>query len=433
MLSRIVPTSNELSSDKLLHKHGDFFNPPALTNFLGVVQSEIDLTSISSINFPPLVSGRMVTASLYVDDIYFPSFGTEIGFTWYPDKIIRESEYQELYYKSTTIIPFNDKAVLIKLDITNKSNEKRKVDIRFGMMSWVTKSFECNQMVPPFEEDHEINILNNKSAILFSSKQTEACSVQGIFPKADHLDEFGASKEINLRRNETTTLYYLNIYDENKNNALLIFEKYVNNLNNIFSETEKKWDDEIEAIFTPGNSIYSGSLPALVTKDEEISRLYYTSILGTVYFRRDNPYSVYGRAYDTLMPRYWQTVTFIWDYQLSSLLHSLLDPKVMEKYLELWMHTDIHTHFGTEFLKGKTAGMWYSVNDFAMTWIVNDYLRWNGNFDWLDKEIAKKSNNGSKKVSEYLFEYAENWKRFKTNSGLADYGGINNLLECVSI
>jgi hypothetical protein len=88
-------------------------------------------------------------------------------------------------------------------------------------------------------------------------------------------------------------------------------------------------------------------------------------VLGVIYFRRDNPYSVLGRTYDTLMPKYWQSVTFIWDYALSSLTHALLDPAVMKKYIEHWMSMDVHKHFGTEYLTGGPVGPWYSVNDFA--------------------------------------------------------------------
>src|SRR5690606_3843626 len=120
----------------------------------------------------------------------------------------------------------------------------------------------------------------------------------------------------------------------------------------------------------PGNSRFSGSMPELETTDKEIAKLYNMGILGLIYFKRDNPYSVIGRTYDTLMPRYWQSVTFIWDYALSSFAHALLDPAVMNKYLEHWMKMDIHSHFGSEYLTGGPVGPWYSVNDFAMMTIA---------------------------------------------------------------
>jgi hypothetical protein len=107
----------------------------------------------------------------------------------------------------------------------------------------------------------------------------------------------------------------------------------------------------------------------------------------------------------------------------------MLDPAVMRKYLERWMSTDIHTCFGTEYITGGPVGPWYSVNDFAMSVLARDYLRWTGDTPWLDRAPE---GAGEKRVVEYLLQYAENWKTFRQPGGLADYGGILNLLECVS-
>jgi hypothetical protein len=128
------------------------------------------------------------------------------------------------------------------------------------------------------------------------------------------------------------------------------------------------------------------------------------------------------------MPRYWQTVTFIWDYFLSAGVHALLDPVVMKRYLEHWMHTDIYAHFGTEYLTGGPVGNWYSVNDFAMVGMIHEYVRWTGDVAWLRTPVA----GTDKTVSDYLAEYTLKWKSLASGSGLADYGDINNLLECVS-
>ncbi|MCA1830937.1 MAG: hypothetical protein LC663_05445, partial [Actinobacteria bacterium] len=151
---------------------------------------------------------------------------------------------------------------------------------------------------------------------------------------------------------------------------------------------------------------------------------WFSGILAVVYFRRDG--GAFGRTYDTLMPRYWETVTFLWDFSLSSIVHALLDPQIMRMHLEHWMTTDIHSCFGTEWLTGGPVGGWYSVNDYAMTKMIADYLRWSGDHAWLGARA------GSQTVGERLRGYATNWERFKTPSGLADYGGIGNLLECVS-
>ena len=150
-------------------------------------------------------------------------------------------------------------------------------------------------------------------------------------------------------------------------------------------------------------------------------------IMGVIYFKRDNPLSTMGRTYDTLMPRYWQTVTFIWDYYLSGTVHAMLDPKVMKKYIQKWMKMDIHTCFGSEYISGKPVGPWYSINDHAMVMMIKELLDWTGDYDWLLTKVNK-----SKTAFEFLEEYANHYKKFLKPSGLADYGDINNLLECVS-
>ena len=49
----MIPNVEDLKSDVLIHKHGDIFNLPGLTNFIGTVQSDFDITGIRSLNFPP--------------------------------------------------------------------------------------------------------------------------------------------------------------------------------------------------------------------------------------------------------------------------------------------------------------------------------------------------------------------------------------------
>ena len=127
------------------------------------------------------------------------------------------------------------------------------------------------------------------------------------------------------------------------------------------------------------------------------------------------------------MPRYWETATFLWDISLSAMLFAMLDPAILRRMMETWMTVDVHQHFGTEFLTGVGIGPWYSVNDFAMSRMAKEYLRWTGDKAWLDKTV------GGKTVFEHLISYAEHWRELDTNKhGLADYGGVNNLLEAVS-
>jgi hypothetical protein len=427
----MVLNVDDLKSDVLKHKSGDIFNPPGLTNFWGCVQSDIDLTGIRSLNFPPFGCSDIITGGLFIDDVYFPATGILIDFVWYPDRIERSAEYKGVYYKSTTVLPMQTKGALVLLEMENRSGSPREVELKFGMTGSITKAVRTwNDAFPPLERDNKVEIDRKRMSLLYSAVHSKAFQMQGIFPAADEINKNGVRKKFNLRPGEKQSVCFINAVDEDLASLQETYDYIANNAGSIITSVRQEWNEEIKAAYTPGNSRFSGFMPELETTDKDILKLYNMGVLGVIYFKRDNPYSVLGRTYDTLMPRYWQSVTFIWDYALSSLTHALLDPAVTQKYLEHWMLMDIHKHFGTEYLTGGPVGPWYSVNDFALMTIAKNYLAWSGNLQWLNKEI----NNSSTKeiVKNYLLKYASNWKQFKTPGGLADYGGINNLLECVS-
>src|SRR5690606_24781184 len=165
--------------------------------------------------------------------------------------------------------------------------------------------------------------------------------------------------------------------------------------------TTDNWNAELKAAFTPGNDRFSGYVPTLITKDDNVKRIYHSAVMSALFFKRTTPHSVYGTTYVTLAPRYWETTTFLWDISLSAMLLSMLDPKVLKRMMETWMTLDVYKHFGTEFLTGAGVGPWYSVNDYAMCRMAKEYLRWSGDTAWLD------SNVGGMKVIDRLISYAE--------------------------
>ena len=427
----MLPTVEDLKSDVLIHKHGDIFNQPGLTNFIGCVQSDFDITGIRSLNFPPFGCSDIITAGLFINDVYFPATGTKIKFTWVADKIEREAEYEGLRLHSITILPIGRMACVVRLNVMNISGAAKNLELKYGFTGSVTKAMKSwNEPLPPFETDHKIEIDGINNRLIYSAKKSEAFQVQGLSLNGK-ITRNGIQTNLSLSPGETKTVDYVTVIGDSLSSVLSDYRQIISNVSHEIQNCREEWNNEITAAFAPGNSRFSGSMPSLETTDKEIAKLYYMGVLGVIYFRRDNPYSVLGRTYDTLMPKYWQSVTFIWDYALSSLTHALLDPAVMVKYIEHWMSMDVHKHFGTEYLTGGPVGPWYSVNDFAITEISKNYLRWTGDFKWLDKVIQV--NAGQKApVIDLLLKYASNWKNFKSPNGLADYGGINNLLECVS-
>ncbi|HRH41611.1 MAG TPA: hypothetical protein PKY82_08210 [Pyrinomonadaceae bacterium] len=434
-----IPTTDSMRSIVMTHKFGDLYALPGLTNQWGCAQAAMDAVAVRSIAFPPFAQGEMnvaplgaggelLTGILFVDGEYFASTKTPIEFVWQPDRIERKTIYKGLEITSTTIIPFKTMSVAVKFNVKNISKQRRKTEIKLAINGGATKSVSpWNAAYSPGEYDNVRTLDQNRNAVLCKSKYTDAFVLQGASPKPNQLLPSWLIYEFDLAPNETKSITFVNSIGEKQSAVEKEFDSIVNNFDQILKSTTDEWNAELKAAFTPNNGRYSGYLPTLVTTDESVKRLYHSAVMSALYFRRTTPHSVYGTTYVTLMPRYWETTTFLWDISLSAMLLAMLDPAILRRMMETWMKLDVYKHFGTEYLTGAGVGPWYSVNDYAMSRMAKEYLRWTGDKAWLDKEV------GGKKVFDYLLSYAENWRKLDVNKhGLADYGGVTNLLEAVS-
>ncbi len=433
-----IPTCASMRSVTMTHKFLDLYAWPGLTNQWGCAQVAMDVVAVRSIAFPPYAQGEMnvaplgsggelLTGVLYIDGEYFASTKTPIEFVWQPDRIERKTLYNGLEITSTTIVPFKTMSVAVKFTVKNVSGQRRRTEIKLAINGGASKSVAPWGPSSPGEFDNARSIDKTRNAVLCKSVRTEAFVLQGASPAPKQILPSWLVFEFDLAPGESKSITFVNSLGATAGDAQKDFDAIINNFDAVAKSTNKEWNAELKAAFTPNNDRFSGYLPTLVTDDESLKRLYHTAVMTAVYFKRTTPHSVYGTTYVTLMPRYWETATFLWDISLSAMLFSMLDPAVLRRMMETWMTVDVHQHFGTEFLTGVGIGPCYSVNDFAMSRMAKEYLRWTGDRAWLDKTV------GGKKVFDHLISYAEHWRELDTNKhGLADYGGVNNLLEAVS-
>jgi hypothetical protein len=434
-----IPTCESMRSITMSHKFLDLYAWPGLTNQWGCAQASMDVTAIRSIAFPPFAQGEMNIAPagsngeilngvLYVDGEYFTSTKTPIDFVWQPDRIERRSLYRGLELKSVTIVPFKTMSVAVKLTVTNMTSQRRRTEIKLALNAGVSKSVTpWNAAYSPGEYDNLRTVDTVRNAVTSKSQHSDAFVVQGVSPKPASLLPSWAVYEFQLGPSESASITFVNSIGGSEADAQRDFDAIVNSFDSFATATTNEWNYQLKAAFTPKNDRFSGHLPTLVTTDDNVKRIYHSAVMTALYFRRTSPHSVYGTTYVTLMPRYWETATFLWDISLSAMLLAMLDPEVLRRMMETWMTVDVHKHFGTEFLTGAGIGPWYSVNDYAMSRMAKEYLRWTGDKAWLDKQV------GGKSVVENLVSYAEHWRELDTNKhGLADYGGVLNLLEAVS-
>ncbi|WP_329482899.1 hypothetical protein OG555_11975 [Kribbella sp. NBC_01484] len=420
-MTLLIPRSADLASDVLTHTYDDMFNPPGLTNFLGTAQIDHDVFAIRSVNFPPYSHGDCITGQLYVDGRLARSYGGTVEVVWRPDQVVRSTVVDGLTLRTVTACAPGRPAVVVQLDVEGAPG--RSVRLGFALDSTATRSGSGWLRPEPPSEPNTLTAVGGR--VVGTGESGSAVSLQGL-DVAGVVDRSMLEATVVLDASGNGRVSYVHVLAGDLADATDHFDACVADVPAVFSAAEGLWDKALADAFDPNGDGFSGSLPVLETTNDALRKLYWWGVLGVIWFRRDNPASVIGRTYDTLMPRYWQTTTFIWDYSLSSLTHALLDPEPMRKHIEHWIDLDIHEHFGTEWLTGGPVGQWYSVNDFAMTRLVRDYVRFTGDSGFLDASV------GPKPVAEHLHDWATAWRGLRGEHALADYGGIDNLLECVS-
>jgi len=136
----MIPVVDDLKSSPLTHRFGDCFNPPGLTNFLGVVQTTIDLTGLRCLNFPPFGTSDTESATFVVNGRHFPSLNIPVTFTWYPDRIVREACYEGLRFTSVTALAAAKTAVVILLTAENQSGVPVQVELGLNVQGRVTRN-----------------------------------------------------------------------------------------------------------------------------------------------------------------------------------------------------------------------------------------------------------------------------------------------------
>lgn len=451
MSASTIPTVDDLAADVVVHHYDDMIAPPGLTNFLGTVRVGHDLTGVHAVTFPPVSQGLALTAVLFIDGRVFESFGIPVAHAWRPDRVVRSADLDGLKIETVTVCVPGETAVVIDMRVANTAAAARTVSLTLAVNARAARSGSTWADAESPSERNEVEADTEANRLVFSSADQAAWSVQGVdCPGAVRLsgvpptavDEFevgigGAGRggelqvDLHLATGATGRFGYVQSVATSRAGALAIFDHVVADVQAAVNASEEFWNHQLRAIFTPGNDEYSGNLPVLETSSDALRRLYWWGALGVIWFRREFAGNVLGRSYDTLMPNYWATTTFIWDFSLSSVVHALLDPVPMKRQLSQWVASDIHTHFGTSSLTGAPVGRWYSVNDYAMTRLVNDYVRFSGDTGYLSEWIAVGEGDASP-VAAHLRDWSQAWKVLRGAGALADYGEIDNLLECVS-
>lgn len=202
----------------------------------------------------------------------------------------------------------------------------------------------------------------------------------------------------------------------------------------VWQATADRWRARWREMFTPENDHFSGNAPILETGDTAVARLYYASLLTLLVLHRTD-LALCDRVFVTSGERDRGDV-FFWDTSMFSRLFALLEPRGMREQLRLFLGIDPHggavfnldtkAFRGGQYLPGYARGYWYAANDMSLFRLVHDYIAVTDDVGFLDERI------GDRTVADHLEDLATAWRSLLTReNGLADYGTVDNLLECV--
>ena len=435
------PTLSSLASDRISHLFRDLYSTPAAQNEWGYVKATKSVSGLTAISFPPYACcglpdtpfspGYLATCEIFLNGrmlMGYPPPATQVTYTWYPHRIIRETAAEGLELTTHTFMPSKQRAVSQSIVVKNTGKGSRTITLGFDLRAGVIRKTDAWFVNSPAEADNRITPMESRGCLVFEAQHSRAASVQGLLPKPDRVEGLRMlSLDLTLAPGEARELHYVNAIGEDKAAALESYDRLQANFAAIRDENEQVFAGLLRSAFTPGNSDFSGHLPQLITEDESLWKLYHAGFTNLLFARRTSPDSAYGGTYITLGGRVLPSLSFPWDTSLTSLSLALLDPDALRRLIELWFTRDMHAHLGTDYVSGQAVGPWYAVNDMAILRCAENYLRVSGDFAWLQKTI------GDKKCLEHLTAHALYWKTLdKQGKGLADYGQMLNLLEVIS-
>ncbi|HWX19982.1 MAG TPA: hypothetical protein VN578_08765 [Candidatus Binatia bacterium] len=308
------------------------------------------------------------------------------------------------------------RAVLVRVQIVNPSATKTKVELALSVSGIL--------------QSNKISVLNTNqrpgfvAVICPATKPDSVTNADGIVSWRWHAAIPGHGKKV-------IEFVAGDGHEANAQNIPADVAKWSVNFSKEFDGFKKCWERRWKDAFTPGNQHFSGSLPVLVTENAALKRNYYMGIVTMLELERTQ-FPVHPRSFITSGERAPGT-QFYWDASMQSTVWALLEPAGMKTTLRRWLVQNPRS--GQVIYLTETNGfdakhhnhiIGYAFNACTIFKTALDYLRITGDKAFLDEKLED-----NKTVLQCFDKMATDWKTLvHPDSGLADYGENQNLLEC---
>lgn len=458
-----LPAARDLASDLLVVDPRDpDFAAPAITNQWAGLVAGREPFAYAGLSTPQLFSeGTQAELFLGLAGEPLAAAGElfrELTYRWYPSRLERSGEWRGLGFRVVTSLSTRDQVVLNRLTVTNPAREAATLDLFVRVLADLRS--EWSMAWPPADTARaRLGFDAGRRALTMAAPDSEAFALMG----ANHtpVGEAGFSGDDDPRWSESLAsgnlhgaadggrqgalhfraeiepggeyvLEWVHALGGGRAGAEAAFDTHRAEFADILARTDGDWEREWRAAFTGGSAgaAFSGHAPVVTADNPKLERLYYMGIMTLLQCKRTpvfgGPAEVYLTGFPSSQFTFHNNWVFPWDTMMISGILSLLDPATLKKMIHAWLEADLHEGCAIDFTTGAPVGFWYAVNDYALIHMVWQYVRYTGDTDFLDLEVR------GRPVPAHLRDAALYYRRIAGEDGLADYGGAENLLECVS-
>ncbi len=439
------PIENYLATS-MRHRFVDEWSRPGLTNFLGSVQCDADPTGLRHPIFPPVSGAEEWTAFLTVNGTFLPSSGVEVDVRWCPWQVRRTATVGVWKIESVLAMVPGEHAIVQKIEITNTGSEAAVLDVALRMSgrcvnrglqgwSWVVPSVATT--VGDLHGSSGLNpcveIFHGAGKLFTYPQNPAAACYQTLQPPPHRWNRNGdAAYSFDCPAGGSVTLDFALVLETDGGAAVEAGTRVVADVPGCIARAETAWKQTWSAAFQPDNDFFSGSLEDL-DLPASLAPVAVSGVLGLLAHRRTLRVLDGVPHYNILTPRRCETAFYNWDFCLASPALVRLDPEAVWRHLAIvWSQDDWRKYNQYNFMTGEGFGWPYRADTFNLF-----FAHWNL---WeasrhspalLDRvfQTPRGSQTFLVCLEELAFEFRSS---LNPAFGLADFGGKEGLMECVT-
>ena len=330
-----------------------------------------------------------------------------LGWKWLPSAIYRFGEIGNISVKTLSCVLRDGRGVVQKVSLVNESDLPRKLSFQVEYRGKTAKKDLWTFDIPDPEYSKVEEYFDNGRIIGASDGE---CTL-AISSSLDSLKMFKLAylweTEIILQPKATTNVYFSAHIGPHKDTLIEV--------ENISSDYERAIECSFDYLRNEQSRIHS-SLPRFKSDNNDLTALYYRSLVTYIMCRWDNP--------DLCVMPYFSTggvnggcmCSYLWDYCGGLMLHPLYDAEANKRQIKALLKNDLTKSYALNPVTAGPVGPWYMVNQEKIILMVYYHVLHTGEREFLLEKVNEKT------IIEHMIEQAYICDDISREVELYDYG-----------